>query len=127
MKLVIPMPPNRANARGHWRTHHKARVQYWEALDNIRSWGASATYPGKFSIPRAPDEPIERANLDVTMFVHQRNDAGNAVNRCKWVEDWLVSRGYIVDDAPEYLCWVGMPVQIVDRRSPRIELLLEAA
>ena len=41
-------------------------------------------------------------------------------------EDWLVSRGYLVDDNSTVLNWGGIPVQKVDRRNPRAELTLEA-
>jgi len=42
----------------------------------------------------------------------------------KWVVDWLVKRGYLVDDSPTYLEWV-MPTQEIDRKNRRIEITLE--
>jgi hypothetical protein len=42
-------------------------------------------------------------------------DDGNAMNRHKWIEDWLTTRGYIVDDRKKNLEWEGFPEQIVKR------------
>ena len=52
-------------------------------------------------------------------------DDGNAMNRHKWLEDWLVTRGYLVDDRKSCLTWETFPTQIVKRDGKyRIELTL---
>ena len=45
-------------------------------------------------------------------------DDGNALARHKWVEDWLVTRGYIVSDRKSCLTWLGFPEQHVTRKEP---------
>ena len=52
-------------------------------------------------------------------------DGDGLVSRAKWPVDWLVKRGYLVDDSPIYLEWV-MPTQEIDRKNRRIEITLEA-
>ena len=48
MKLVFPLPPNRANARGHWRVRYHGQKRYWETLDRLQLLGR---------IPPPPAEP----------------------------------------------------------------------
>jgi len=68
-----------------------------------------------------------RAAIRSVMYVGAKNDAGNAMNRHKWVEDWLVTRGFLVDDNPDALRWDGLPEQVVKRDGNyRIELTLTA-
>ena len=61
------------------------------------------------------------------MYLHSPMDDGNAMNRMKWVEDWLKAWGYITDDSKKHLEWTGFPKQVIDRKYQRIEIELEAA
>lgn len=128
LTIIVPLPPNLTN-RGkgrssHWRTVRNEQLAYWGELDALRLVG---------KIPPPPEQPWERVRARVTMFVHQKMDWSNAFARLKWVEDWLagrkkhgVPRGeqYIVDDSPDHLIYEGLPDQVIDRKNPRIEILL---
>ena len=79
MRFVLPLPPNRANARGSWRVHHAAKAAYWNTLDNIQLLGR----PPQFVIPRPPKKPLARANVYAVLYVWAKMDEGNAINRMK--------------------------------------------
>ncbi len=120
--LTVPLPPNRANARGHWSVHHRMQRRYWKYLDEIQALAHNG-----FSVPRPPREPLDHAHATAVLYVWAEMDEGNALNRIKWLEDWLVTRGYLVDDKRRNLHWAGIPKQIIDRKRMRVELTLEAA
>ena len=126
-RFVIPLPPNRANARGHTRWMNRAKKDYWKALDNIQAFGTSLTYGDGFSIPKPPAEPHEKVETSAVLYVWNAMDHGNAMNRLKWIEDWIVRAGYVVDDSPEHWEWTAIPRQQIDRSHPRVELTMEAA
>jgi len=117
LQLTLPLPPNLANARMHWRVKHKAKVDYYEACD----WWQLAK-----QIPLPPERPWERTRITATAFVARRMDMGNLMHRVeKFPCDWLKTRGYIVDDSPEYLEWEGLPKQhVVKRSETRLEITL---
>jgi hypothetical protein len=104
MRFVFPMPPNLANGRMHWRVKHKAKTDYWRILDF-----------GQRLFPRLPDKPFEKATISVVLRLGHAMDDDNAMARVKWALDWLVTRGYIVDDKRKNLKWEGLPEQIVKR------------
>ncbi|MDB4893127.1 MAG: hypothetical protein JWL61_4982 [Gemmatimonadetes bacterium] len=112
LTLVLPMPDNIANgAHGHWRTKHAAKVTYWKALDAIQIHGTI----GPWIVPSPPRTPFAKATLSSVMHLGGAMDDSNAMRRHKWVEDWLKTRGYIVDDRKKCLTWTGFPEQIVKR------------
>ena len=123
MRFVIPLPPNRANARGHWSKHHREKKAYWAELDALQLLGER----DGFGVPRPPRWPLPKAKADATLYVWAKMDEFNAGNRLKWVEDWLVTRGYIVNDTSDVLRWDGIPRQEIDRKRQRIVLTLELA
>ncbi len=107
--LVLPMPPNLANARMHWRTKHRAKVDYWATLD---MWQAHKL------IPPPPSQPFAKASLRSAMLLGAAMDDDNAMHRHKFALDWLKTRGYIVDDKKKCLTWEGFPSQTVKRGQP---------
>ena len=118
MKLVLPLPPNIANgSHGHWATRHKAKLAYWRECD----MRAVANL-----IPGSPAAPPQRARIAVTLYLWAHMDDSNVMRRLKWVEDWLTTRGYIVDDSRKHLEYAGLPAQVIDRKNPRVELTIEA-
>jgi hypothetical protein len=123
VRFVLPLPPNRANDRSHWRKVAREKKAYREDLDILQLVGLR--HP--FMVPRPPDAPLRRVEVRATLYVHQLMDEGNALNRLKWLEDWLVTRGYIMDDDRESLRWAAIPDQIVDRKNPRVELTISEA
>lgn len=113
MKIVLPLPPNRANARWHWRTENKKKSDYyWRALVH--------------GICRSPVKPYARARITATLYVWNKMDEDNLMARLKWPLDWLVLNRFITDDGPKVLKWTGLPEQVVDRKNQRIEIELEA-
>lgn len=109
LTLVFPMPPNLANGRMHWRVKWKAKVAYWAQLDLLQR---------AKRLPPPPKVPHARARVSSVMVLGNPMDEGNAMNRHKWIEDWLVTRGYLEDDRRTCLTWDGFPAQIVTRKEP---------
>lgn len=115
----LPMPPNLANARMHWRARHAAKVAYWRHLDLLLA--------GRI-LPQPPDVPLARATITATLTLHNPMDDDNAMARAKWAQDWLASRGYVAGDSRRHLRWGGIPAQRISRKNePCLELVLEAA
>jgi hypothetical protein len=114
LTLVVPMPPNIANgSHGHWRARHREKKEYWDALDVYASVLA-AGHP-RYVIPPPPPQPFPKATIRSVMYLGAAMDDSNAMRRHKWVEDWLTTRGYIVDDRKKCLKWAGFPEQIIKR------------
>lgn len=114
--LVVPMPPNLANARMHWRVKHKARQDYWNDLYVLRAGSLRRKpIPGDLYIPRPPVEPYSNSTLRSVMYLGQDMDDDNAVARHKWVLDWLTRWYYIVDDKRKHLRWESFPEQVIKR------------
>lgn len=117
MKLTLPLPPNIANGRMHWRVKQKHKRAYWDLCDMYRLAGET---------PAPPTSPPAKARFTVTLYLHQMMDDGNAMNRLKWTEDWLTANGYIADDSRKHLEYAGLPEQVIDRKRPRVEIVVEA-
>lgn len=112
----LPLPPNMANARLHWRSKDNLRKLYLSQCESL---------VGMRLLPTAPEIPLVFARLSVTLCVKREHDHDNAVARCKFACDFLQSGGYIQSDKPKFLEWVGMPKQIVDTRAlPRLIFVL---
>lgn len=122
MKLVLPLPPNRANARWHWRSEKKAKSEYY--MTCLVLYG------------KLPKRTFTMARVDATLYTHQEMDVDNLYARVKWPLDWLVIREYIEDDAPYHLSIkdgathqtgnIDLRIcQEVDRKNQRIEIELE--
>lgn len=119
MKLTLPLPPNMANGRMHWRTRQRKRRAYNETCDM-----ACIMYPDvHYARPRVP---LAKAKIRATVYVWAKMDADNLMARLKWPVDFLVNDGWLYDDGPDHLEW-EMPRQVVDRKNPRVEIELEAA
>lgn len=133
MKLTLPLPPNRANAREHWRTTDKRKRAYYNKADAalIKAMPpgtditivAGKTRRSPFR-PRLAFAETWKMRLGATFYVWNLMDRGNAVARLKWVEDALVNFGLLVDDNEEWLD-LQMPTQVIDRKNTRVEITLE--
>jgi hypothetical protein len=106
LTLTLPMPPNMANARMHWRVKQNAKTEYWARLNLLHAAGV---------IARAPYPTPERAEIHVRMHVGGQMDHDNAMARLKWLLDWLVGNRYLRDDSPRHLEWAGFPEQVVKK------------
>jgi hypothetical protein len=117
LTLTVPMPPNISNgSHGHWRTRHRQKKDYWGELDLLASMYGSHIFDcGPHAIPAPPDDPYPRATIRSTMYLGSAMDDSNAMRRHKWIEDWLVTRGYIADDRKKCLQWETFPEQIIKR------------
>jgi hypothetical protein len=117
--LVLPLPPRLTNsAKGrsrHWRALHREKRAYWEAVDLRRMLKR---------IPPPPAEPMEQAEVSATLYLWSPMDDDGALARMKWILDWLVRRGYLVDDSRKHLRWTALPEQVIDRKEPRVEVTL---
>ncbi len=115
MKLTLPLPPNRANAREHWRvTDRKKNDYYVYAAAAIHNQRPSGWWPS--------GNPT-RMRLDATLYLWARMDLDNLVSRLKWILDSLVNYGLLMDDNEKWLD-LQMPKQVVDRKNPRVEIEL---
>ena len=116
MKITLPLPPNRGNARWHWRTEKRKKTEYWQRCDMRRLAG---------NIPPPPDSPPETVKVRATLFVHSRMDRlDNMYSRLKWTWDWLVAHGYMAGDRGDQADWSEPPGQVIDRRNQRVEIEL---
>jgi len=119
MRFVFPLPPTLTNsARGrsrHWRALKREKDQYWQRLDLLLA---------ARRLPQPPKKPIGRARARVRYFLWNLMDESGAMARLKWIEDWLVTRGYLVDDRRANLRYEALPDQVIDRKNPRVELYL---
>jgi hypothetical protein len=115
----FPMPSNlanRASGKSHWRHLHSEKKAYWRTCDTLQAGGI---------LPPPPPLPWAKATIASRMVLGNLMDDSNAMNRHKWVEDWLVTRGYLVDDSRKHLTWAGIPEQRVSRKNePELEITL---
>ncbi len=113
--LALPLPPNIANGRMHWRVKLNAKKAYWETLDMMRTLR---------QIPRPPAKPPARARITVTLYLYSAMDDDNAMSRFKYAGDWLVGNGYLPGDSRKELTWAGLPDQHIDRKNQRMEITI---
>lgn len=113
----LPLPPNIANARMHWAVKNKKRQRYFEDCDVALYEKMGRLY---FGI-----RGWQKAQVTVTLRLSRTMDTDNLMARCKWPMDYLVDRGYILDDSPAHLEWSGLPTQLIDRKRQGITIALE--
>ena len=99
----------------NWRVRNSKKNKYYKTCDNLQLVG---------DIPRPPETPMGPCLITVKMSVYSIMDESNCMARMKWVEDWLVTRGYLVDDKPSMLHYTAIPTQKVDRKNQGIEISL---
>ncbi|KKL26223.1 hypothetical protein LCGC14_2397440 [marine sediment metagenome] len=112
MKLILPLPPNRANAREHWRVTHRKKQEYYDM--------AAFALLGK---DWTSGMRGNRVRLSATLFLWVKMDRDNLVARLKWPIDCLVRHDLLVDDNEKWLD-LQMPKQAVDRKNMRVEIEL---
>lgn len=114
LTLELPLPPNMANARMHWRKKHAERTRYRAQCDILALTG---------KVPGLPAAPLSSVTLNATLYLWATMDDDNALARIKWAADWLKTRGYIVDDKRPH-CRFTIPEQVIDRANQRLVLTL---
>lgn len=119
MKIMLPLPPNMANGRMHWRVKNNKRKAYFEACDILMA---------PYTVYFPDDPPMTRTRLKATIYCGGRMDQDNAIARLKWPVDWLVRNDLLAEDSPAFLEWVWPIEQVVKRNQQyRVEFELEAA
>lgn len=108
MRLTLPLPLNRANARLHWRAESRKKLAYMAECDQRQLAG----------LIEAPTVTWQEVSGTAVLFLHQEMDDDNLEARMKWPRDWLETRGYIVDDKDLHL----IVSQQIDRKRQRVEL-----
>ena len=114
LTFQMPLPPNQGNRRGHWRVGWQAKKDFYAACDARQNVSL---------LPAPPSEPWDAATLSAHFYVHNLSDPDNLHARLKFVQDWLVTRGYIVDDSPAHLTLVTA-TQEIDRKDKRLHVTL---
>ncbi len=109
MKITLPLPENRANARWHWTTERKKRDDYYLRATMACQW--------------RPQKPLQALKVHATLYTYNRMDEDNLAARMKWPMDWMELRGFVEDDKHIALTCE----QAVDRKNQRVEITLEAA
>lgn len=119
LTVVLPLPPNIANGRMHWRAKYVARGKYMDACDASQAaegfrhrWNPGHTTPNH-----------EHATLKFGLYVGAQMDHDNALSRVKWPVDWLVAAGYLVDDSPKH-CTMSIPHQVITRKKPEQKVII---
>lgn len=113
--FVLPLPPNMANARLHWKAKLRARQEYEQTCELLRM---------AKRLPRVPASPFPSATIAAHFAVWSLNDEDNLMARAKWPLDWIVKAGYLLDDRKKCLSWAGLPTQEVNRKAPALTLTL---
>lgn len=113
VRLVLPLPPNAANSRRHWRKALAEKKAYWHRL----GWTLLPSYS------LAPPKPFDPAYISLHYYIWNPMDDDNAMHRAKPLLDWLKGP-YIVDDSRKHLVWASLPAQTIDRKNPRVEVTL---
>lgn len=88
--LHVPLPPNRANRRGHWAVLRKQDKAYQERARLHLLTQRSAK----------PSRPWLRCDIAAHVMTTRPQDLDNATARLKPVLDLLVRERWIVDDNP---------------------------
>lgn len=115
--VELPLPPNRANDRSHWRKVAREKEAYYEAA---RVLLVNQTGP-----VRRKQTKAFRIRLTATLYVWSLSDPDNAVSRLKWPIDALVAHGLLYEDRGVYLD-LAMPEQVIDRANPRVVMELQS-
>lgn len=105
----LPLPPNLANSRLHWRAKHGQRQAYERLLTGL-------LYARQ--LPPVPALPLPRVTVFAELRLGNAMDDDNAVARCKWALDWIVKAGYLEDDRRSVVQWGGFPTQHLTRKMP---------
>lgn len=113
------MPPNLANNKIHWRTRKKWQDQYKGTLDYMLLRANAKKPPvGEYVVPPSLEAPFDHATVTVHLVLFNPMDDDNAMARMKFLMDWLVTRGYLVDDSRKHMAWSGIPTQEIRRDIP---------
>ena len=119
VKLTLPLPPNRAN-----QTQGKARWEWARKKEYIE--GTTRLVGAKtlaLIALRGKTLPLGPTEVRATFYLRNLMDDDNLKARLKFPLDALVQAGILVDDKRPH-CVVPDPEQHIDRKNPRVEVVL---
>ena len=125
--ISLPFPPNMANGRMHWRVKERHRAQYLVLCRGL--WYAEIDgCSARSSMHEFARQHRTKSLLSFCLRLGGRMDDDNALARCKWPVDWLVSEGILVDDSPKW-CSMSIPEQVItrDKAQQRLEITIRYA
>ena len=111
LTLTLPLPPNMANGRMHWRAKERARNAYVELCD----WWRATRVMSPSKTLYTPEQPLTGVTLSAVIALWNPMDDDNCMARLKWSVDWLVSRKFLAGDSRKHVRWAGIPEQRIDR------------
>jgi hypothetical protein len=100
IKVFLPMPSERANARKHYMAAAKEKRDYFDAC-NLFLMETHQTVPHQLVFVR----------YNVHLETGRAMDFDNLVARTKWPIDFLVERGFLVNDDPKHFWPYQLPTQ----------------
>lgn len=115
MKLTLDLPENLGNARLHWAAKHKAKRRYWEAQDRRQLLGL---------VEPPPSRPMPAVRVLAHLRLWNPADPDGCAARLKWALDWLVTRGYLLDDGPKVVRELVV-TQEINRANTGLDVTLE--
>lgn len=105
--IEMPLPPNMANGRVHWRAKDKARKEYI-AKAHLHLMAQKIRRPWKVS--------PAKVRITAHIVVGGQMDVDNLFARVKWALDYLVSDKILRGDSPNHIEWGAIPTQEVSRK-----------
>lgn len=116
IKIILPPPPDvGGNARKNWRTALRDKKRYYNACDERQLLGL---------IPPPPAKPIAFCKITTHFRTHCTLDWDNICGRQKLPLDFLVTRGYLLDDSPKVIPVCPVVTQEIDRQNKQIEITI---
>jgi len=115
LRFRLPLPMNLANSRMGWRAK-LGRQTKW--MTDGAMWAMAGS--------KCPEKPLRRARVHHHWYVRNKMDPDNCFARLKWPLDLLRNMGYLADDREDNVILMP-PEQTIDRKDPRLEIVLEAA
>lgn len=119
LSFSVPLPPNVSN-KSHKNLYVNVRRkrEYWRLLE-LRLHARL--------LPKPPwgDKPPARMRVRWRWFVWGIMDENNLYDRSKMLIDWLVAWDFLPGDKPAVLEYEHPPAQTLDRRNPRVEIIIE--
>lgn len=115
MRLLLPVPPDIGNERGHWAVRNRRRQNFFGDCDDRQLFRL---------LPPPPPQPFESVEITAHFRLWNEMDADNLRARLKHALDWLRTRGYIVDDRAKNVRLAAV-TQEIDRKDRGLELTLE--
>jgi len=116
IKIFLGTPPDvGGNARKNWRTTLKGKKKYLAECDERQLLGL---------VPPPPAKPISLCRIATHFRTHCTLDWDNACARQKYPLDWLVTRGYLLDDSPKVIPACPIVTQEIDRKNKQIEITI---